>query len=120
MPYLNLVRGEPWAETWGVMLFPDDEIARRAFIATLWLGFCPKYETLRLGEPMPRSVLLSVMETAATMAIPPDEIATRQDRGLAAGEQLKVLFALAQTDPKRASWSAAYPVANPKKSDVFV
>jgi len=107
MPYLNLVRGEPWAETWGVMLFPDDEIARRAFIATLWLGFCPKYETLRLGEPMPRSVLLSVMETAATMAIPPDEIATRQDKGLAAGEQLKVLFALAQTDPKRASWSAA-------------
>jgi hypothetical protein len=39
MPYLNLSRGEPWAETWGVMLFPDDDAARRAFIATLWLGF---------------------------------------------------------------------------------
>ena len=55
---------------------------------------------------MLRSVLLSVMETAATMAIPPDEIATRQDKGLAAGEQLKVLFALAQTEPKCASWNA--------------
>jgi len=49
MPYLNLVRGEPWAETWGVMLFPDDEAARRALIATLWSGFYPKYENSGSG-----------------------------------------------------------------------
>jgi len=107
MPYLNLTRGEPWAETWGVMLFPDDETTRRAFIATLWLGFYPKYERSGSGEAMPRSVLLSVMEAAAAMAIEPDEIANRVYKGLAAGEQLKVVFALAQTEPKRASWKAA-------------
>src|SRR5215469_12929511 len=107
MPYLNLVRGEPWAETWGVMLFPDDEAARRGFIATLWLGFYPKYEKSGSGEPMPRSVLLSVMEAAAAMTIEPDEIATLRYKGLAAGEQLKVVFTLAQTEPKRASWKAA-------------
>src|SRR5262249_23259924 len=107
MPYLNLARGEPWAETWGVMLFPDDEAARRAFIASLWLGFYPKYEKSGSGEPMPRSVLLSIMEAAAAMAIEPDEIATRLYKGFAAGEQLKVVFALAQTAPKRASWKSA-------------
>jgi hypothetical protein len=107
MPYLNLAQGEPWAETWGIMLFPDNEPARRAFIATCWLGFYPKYEKSGSGEPMARSVLLSVMEDAAAMAITPDEIATRLHKGLAAGEQLKVLFALAQTAPARASWNAA-------------
>jgi len=89
------------------MLFPDDEAARRALIATLWSGFYPKYEKSGSGEPMPRSVLLSVMEAAVAMAITPDKIADRRSKGLAAGEQLKVLFALAQTAPERASWSAA-------------
>src|SRR5215813_2033922 len=107
MPYLNLVRGEPWAETWGVMLFPDDEAARRAFIATLWLGFYPKYENSGSGEPMPRSVLLSVMEAAAATVIEPGEIRDRRYKGMAAGEQLKALVALAQTAPERASWNAA-------------
>ena len=106
MPYLNLTAGEPWAETWGVMVFPDDEAARRAFIATLWLGFYPKYEKSGLGQLMPRSALLSVMETAVTMVIEPDQIDVRRYKGLAAGEQLKVLFALAQTEPKCASWNA--------------
>ena len=107
MPYINLARGEPWAETCGVMLFPEDEAKRQAFVATLWSGFYPIYEKTGAGEPLPRSVLLSVMEAAATMVIPPDEIADRRYRGLAAGEQLKVLFALAQIEPKRASWNAA-------------
>ena len=107
MPYINLARGEPWAETCGVMLFPEDEAKRQAFVATLWSGFYPIYEKTGAGEPLPRSVLLSVMEAAATMVIPPDEIADRRYRGLAAGEQLKVLFALAQTEPERASWQAA-------------
>jgi len=121
MPYLNLSRGEPWAETWGVMLFPDDEAARRAFIATLWLGFYPRYAKSRLGELMPQSVPLSVMEAAAGMAIAPDEIAARRYKALAAGEQLKVLFALAQTEPNSASWNAATPArpeANQKKSGI--
>jgi hypothetical protein len=33
MPYLNLTRGEPWAETWAVMHFPDDAAKREVFIA---------------------------------------------------------------------------------------
>jgi len=96
MPYLNLTRGEPWAETWGVMLFPDNEAKRRAFIAGLWLGFYPAYEKSGTGEAVPRSVLLSVMEAAAR-AVERDEIADRRYKGLAAGDLLKVLFALAQT-----------------------
>ena len=106
MPYLNLTGGEPWAETWGVMLFPDNEAKRRAFVAGLWLGFYPAYEKSGTGEAVPRSVLLSVMEAAAR-AVERDEIADRRYRGLAAGDQLKVLFALAQTHSKRASWNTA-------------
>jgi hypothetical protein len=56
---------------------------------------------------MPRPVLLSVMEAAAAKAIAPDEITSRRYKGLAAGEQLKVVIALAKTDPKRASWKTA-------------
>ena len=44
MPYLNLERGEPCAELWGLMHFPEDEAKRRGYIATLWSGFYPKYE----------------------------------------------------------------------------
>src|SRR5215831_2221045 len=31
LPYLNLTRGEPWAETWAVMHFPDDAAKRQVF-----------------------------------------------------------------------------------------
>src|SRR5438132_7348162 len=60
MPFLKLTAGEPWAETWGVMLFPDDEPKRRAYIARLWAGFYPIFEEANVGEPVPRSVLLSI------------------------------------------------------------
>lgn len=123
MPYLNLTGGEPWAETWGVMLFPDNEAKRRAFVAGLWLGFYPAYEKSGTGEAVPRSVLLSVMEAAATVAVERDEIANRRYRGLAAGDQLKVLFALAQTQSKHASWkrrSTARRMAERQKPSVSV
>ena len=64
MPYLNLAQGEPWAETWGTMHFPEDEAKRRSYIARLWSRFYPIYEKTGAGEPLPRSVLLSVMEAA--------------------------------------------------------
>jgi len=89
------------------MLFPDDEAKRRAFVASLWLGFYPAYEKSGKGEAVPRSALLSVMEAAAAGAVEHDEIADRRYSGLAAGDQLKVLFALAQAQSKRASWNAA-------------
>ena len=108
MRYLSITAGEPWAETWGVMLFPEDEHKRRAYIARLWAGFYPTYEETNLGEPVPRSVLLSIMK-ATTTADPIDkaEIRTRYYDGMSAGEQLKVLIAIAQSQPKRASWSNA-------------
>jgi hypothetical protein len=89
------------------MLFPDNEAKRRAFVAGLWLGFYPAYEKSGTGEAVPRSVLLSVMEAAAARAVERDEIADRRYRGLAAGDQLKVLYALAQTHSRRASWNTA-------------
>jgi hypothetical protein len=106
--YLSITAGEPWAETWGVMLFPEDEHKRRAYIARLWAGFYPTYEETNLGEPVPRSVLLSIMK-ATTTADPIDkaEIRARYYDGMSAGEQLKVLIAIAQSQPKRASWSNA-------------
>jgi hypothetical protein len=93
MPYLNLAQGEPWAETWAVMHFPEDDAKRRAFTAKLWSGFYPIYEETGAGEPVPRSVLLAVMEAAAATDVSRDEIADRRCKGLAAGEQLKVAFA---------------------------
>ena len=107
MPYVNLAHGEPWAETWGVMHFPEDEAKRRAYVARLWSGFYPIYEKAGAGEGVPRSVLLSVMEAAVATPVERDEIVDRHVKGLAAGHQLRVLFAIAQTEPKRASWNAA-------------
>jgi hypothetical protein len=89
------------------MHFPDDEAKRQGYIATLWSGFYPKYENAGLGELVPRSVLLSVMEVATAAPIVRNEIADRRRKGLAAGDQLRVLFAVAQTEPKLASWNAA-------------
>jgi hypothetical protein len=122
MPYLNLTRGEPWAETWAVMHFPDDAAKRQAYLAKLWSGFYPAYEEAGAGELVPRSVFLSMMKAAAATDIDRDEIADRRYKGLAAGEQLKVLFALAQTEPKRASWNAAARLAewNIRKSRAYL
>jgi len=111
MPYLNLTRGEPWAETWAVMLFPDDAAKREAYLAKHWSGFYPAYEESGAGELVPRSVLLSVMKAAAATDVDRDEIADRRYKGLAAGEQLKILFALAQTEPKVAAWNSATRLA---------
>jgi hypothetical protein len=96
------------------MLFPDDERQRQAYVARLWERFYPVYEEAKLGEPVGRSVLLSIMRTAAAVAsIDKAEIGTRYWEGMLAGEQLKVLAAIAranQTAPPgtpRRSWSQA-------------
>jgi hypothetical protein len=52
MPLLNLISGEPWAETWAVMLFPEDEPKRRAYIARLWAGFYPIFEEASRATPL--------------------------------------------------------------------
>ena len=89
------------------MLFPDNEAKRRAHIANIWQNIYPIYEKTAAGPQVPRSVLLSVMEAAAAVRIERSELADRWCKGLIAGELLKVLFAIAQTEPKRASWKAA-------------
>jgi hypothetical protein len=108
VPHLNITTGEPGAEIWGVMLFPEDEGKRQAYIARLWERFYPTYETNQLGEPVPRSVLLWIMKAAGAVdRVDKAEIKARRWGGLLAGEQLKVLTAIAQSQPKRASWNAA-------------
>jgi hypothetical protein len=47
------------------------------------------------------------MEAAEATPVERNEILDRRFKGLAAGEQLRVLFAIAQTEPKRASWNSA-------------
>jgi hypothetical protein len=90
------------------MHFPDDAAKREVFIAKLWSGFYPIYEKTGAGKPMPRSVLLSVMQTAVAIPLLGDELADRHYKGLVAGEQLRWLFALAQTEPKKlAAWNTA-------------
>ena len=61
MSYLNLAAGEPWIETLGVMLFPDDERKRQGFIARHWSGFYPRYIETG-GEPLDRAVELAIMK----------------------------------------------------------
>src|SRR5436853_4629858 len=106
MPCLNLTGGEPWAETLGVMLFPDHELKRRAVIATLWAGFYPKYEEAGF-EPLPRSVLLSIMQASTAARVEKAEMDRGWYHARIAGEQLKVLAAIAAVDPRRASWKMA-------------
>jgi hypothetical protein len=69
--------------------------------------FYPIYEETNLGEPIPRSVLLSIMKAAAAAPIEEAEIKARYYEGMVSGEQLKVLAAIAQSQPKRASWNIA-------------
>ena len=101
MRYLTITAGEPWAETWGVMLFPEDQLKRRAYIARLWAGFYPIDEEANLGESVPRPVLLSIMKAAAVDCIDKAEIYARYYDGMVSGEQLKVLIAIAQSQPAR-------------------
>jgi len=90
------------------MLFPEDEGKRQAYVARLWERFYPTYETDQLGDLVPRPVLLSIMKAAAAVdPINKTEIKARYWQGMLAGEQLKVLAAIAQSLPKRASWNAA-------------
>ena len=77
MRYLTITAGEPWAETWGVMLFPEDQLKRRAYIARLWAGFYPIDEEANLGESVLRPVLLSIMKAAAVDCIDKAEIYAR-------------------------------------------
>jgi hypothetical protein len=108
VPYLNLGVGEPAAEIWSVMLFPEDDRKRAVYMARLWQGFYPTFEEDNLGEPVARPVLLSIMKTAAAVdLIDRAELKARHWEGMLAGEQLKVRAAIVQSQPKRASWNAA-------------
>src|SRR5260370_12921930 len=88
------------------MLFPEDQLKRRAYIARLWAGFYPTDEEANLGEPVPRSVLLSIMK-AAVDPIDKAEIEARYYGGVVGGEEQKVVIAIEQRQPKRASWNTA-------------
>jgi hypothetical protein len=107
MPYLDLLGADPAGETWGVMLFPEDETKRRAFVAHHRLKICAAYQKGTAGPLLPRWFVNSVIDEAATGCIERAELHDRWFKGLVAGELLKSLFAIANTEPKHASWSGA-------------
>jgi hypothetical protein len=54
MPYLDLSGADPAGETWGAMLFPQEETRRRAFLAHHRLKICSEYKKVNVGPVLPR------------------------------------------------------------------
>lgn len=107
MPYLDLSGADPAGETWGAMLFPQEETRRRAFLAHHRLKICSEYRKGNVGPVLPRPFVDFVIDEAATGCIEPAELRDRWFKGLVAGELLKNLFAIVHTQPKHASWRGA-------------
>jgi hypothetical protein len=109
VPYLPVCGGALGDEILGVMLFPlrEDEPKRRAYIARRWCGFYPRYVEAKAGPLVPSSVHLSVMEAVAAAPLDKAEIEAREQQGIIAGELLKMIYMIARTNPKLATWRRA-------------
>jgi hypothetical protein len=100
MPMLPLDHPEPLAATLGVMLFPglEEQAMARAFSAR-WvasvLGAYPETRNRLSAELLERLLIDS--------GRPMEDINRRRWEGLAAGELLKAIYALARTAPDLAS-----------------
>jgi hypothetical protein len=109
MPVLPLDHPEPFAATLGVMLYPGtDEAERRKAGA---------FTTHYLAEPLRRlqaSGAVIPYNDLSRIAIAGGQQLTdlkdRWWRGSATGELFKTVFALANTDPKLASWTNAVKI----------
>jgi hypothetical protein len=106
MPYLDLSGLNPAAEVWAAMLFPKDEPRRRAYAAKVWNHSIAGI-TDELRAEIPQDTLIAQMAARDADAISQDEIRERWRRGLIAGEILKLIFAIAGTDPNKASSNQA-------------
>jgi hypothetical protein len=106
MPYLDLTGLNPAAEVWAAMLFPEDEPRRRAYAAKVW-NHAVAGITDELGAEIPRDTLIAQMAAREAEAISRGDIGERCQRGLIAGEILKLIFAIAGTHPRNASSNQA-------------
>ena len=106
MPILNLAAVEPFSETWSAMIFPRDSGKRRAYVARVRRGFYPRAYDGGL-RPLSEEELVGWMKDENATPVDCGEIDDRRKKGLLAGDLLKVLFAIAADDPKRATWNTA-------------
>jgi hypothetical protein len=109
VPILPLDYPEPFAATLGVMLYPrtdnDDPSKARAFAAR-WLAI-PLSRYHEAGHRLPYEALARIAEgSSATLA----DLHERFWGGTATGELVKTLRALANSDPRCASWNNAVKV----------
>src|SRR5882724_10458462 len=106
MPILPLNHPEPFAATLGVMLYPGTDEADRQKAA----AFAAHY----LAEPLRRFHEAGgalryeeLSRIASDSGARLDDLESRWWDGTATGELFKTLFALANADPRLASWENA-------------
>jgi hypothetical protein len=106
VPILPLDHPEPFAATLGVMLYPgtDDRdcLKARAFVAR-WLA-TPLSRYHAAGHGLPYGSLARIAESPVDTL---DDLQERYWGGTATGELVKTLFALANSNPRLASWNNA-------------
>lgn len=111
MPILPLDHPEPFAATLGTMLYPGEDTADRHKAR----AFASQYlaEPLRqFHEEGQRLSYEALQQIALDSGARLDDLDKRWWAATAAGEMFKTYFALANTDPKLASWNKAVELAN--------
>ena len=113
MPDLPLHHIEPFAAVLGVMLFPaldEKERSRRdGFVADHLARAIKEYENGG-GQTLTADVLRQLLFDAIDRP-ERSELETRWEESTATGEIFKLLFALANTDKRKASWENAIRLA---------
>jgi len=106
MPILPLDHPEPLAATLGIMLYPGEEEEERKRARAYAAQFLarPLQQFHEAGGSLTYEEL---GQLHADTGVALDDLQIRWRDGTAAGELLKVFFALAHTDPTLASWENA-------------
>src|SRR6266699_3215662 len=104
MPVLPLDYPEPFAAVLGTMLYPNEDEAaqRRAFAAHYLAKPIRQFEAA--GGALTYNDLSRIVKDGGARL---DELDQRWWAGTVMGELFKILFALANDNPKRASWECA-------------
>ncbi len=109
MPILPLDHPEPFAATLGVMLYPatDEADPPKALAFASQLLAEPIRQLYEAGRVLSSEVLLRIATDAGQ---PLTDLHERWDGGLATGELIKALYALAKDHPSLASWENAIKI----------
>jgi hypothetical protein len=104
MPILPVDYPEPFAAVLGTMLYPNENegAQRRAFAAHHLAEPIRRFEVA--GGALPYNDLLRIVKDGGARL---DDLDQRWWGGTVMGELFKILFALANHDPERASWEHA-------------